>query len=76
MTPVLVEFFVGRYFVVAVRRSNAGVFDAFNARINRVEEAITTPEPSASSSATPSASEKKPAKTVAPSPTPEPSPAQ
>jgi hypothetical protein len=101
MTPVLVEFLVGLYFVVAdspvlfarpvtiagvfiivqggvvaIRKSNASIFDAFNARMNRVEVAIASPEPSASSGATPSASVKRAEKTVAPSPTPEPSSAQ
>ena len=52
--------------VTAVQRSNASVFEVFNARVNRIEKAITSPEPSASASATPAV--KKPVKAVVPSP--------
>ena len=54
--------------VVAVQKSNASIFDAYNAGLNRVEEAVATPEPSASASAEPSAAVKRPLKAVVPSP--------
>jgi len=54
--------------VTAVRRSNASVFEVFNVRVNRIEKAIASPEPSASASASPSASMKRAVKAVVPSP--------
>ena len=53
--------------VTAVQRSNASVFEVFNARVNRIEKAIASPEPLASASASPAAV-KKPVKAVVPSP--------